>query len=151
MLWQRRHNSCACWTTACWHYTVLCSPDIAQHSRRQNEKEGSPRQVSWVDKETPNKTQQLCWDITHGCRVGAQKRRCWSSSAVFIPLQLVNAVNYSDNCELNSYSGECWYVCLFAGTRAANVAVAVDAASVVVIVNKEVLNIKFNLRKTFVH
>lgn len=41
-------------------------------------------------------------------------------------------------------------MCLFAGTRAANVAVAVDAASVV-IVNKEVLNIKFNLRKTFVH
>lgn len=42
-------------------------------------------------------------------------------------------------------------MCLFAGTRAANVAVAVDAAFVVVIVNKEVLNIKFNLRKTFVH
>lgn len=42
-------------------------------------------------------------------------------------------------------------MCLFAGTRAANVAVAVGATSVVVIVNKEVLNIKFNLRKTFVH
>lgn len=68
-----------------------------------------------------------------------------------MPLQLVNAVNYSDNCELNSYSGECVYVCLFAGTRAANVAAAVDAAFVVVIVNKELLNIKFNLRKTFLY
>lgn len=40
-------------------------------------------------------------------------------------------------------------MCLFAGTRAANVAAAVAVASVVVIVNKEVLNIKLNLRKTF--